>query len=375
MTKRRLRLSPSHLIWCNTLGFGSILLLIVLQQQASTAGAFAILQMINLYFLVSLNRDINHLTTQFHRHASNQPSEFNTRHGGPLMRLFPPLDNLTRLVSRTTQDSNARRNEMHFSTRELSDNAATVATLCDRQAQDTTTAAAAITEMSQSIEEVTEHVELTHQALHRGAQQCSEGKTQIHHTEAQVAEVSQHVTQLQTSLQSLENQLNSVEEMSQFIREIAEQTNLLALNAAIEAARAGEYGRGFSVVADEVRHLAQRSHQSAAAITSQVNDVSTSMGEAITQMHQVSEASDSCARSAQSTLNAIDKTVADIEQVSMQMAGIASATEQQAIAAREISERIESVASSASDNAVAATQTSEVAKHLQTITQPEEAAS
>jgi methyl-accepting chemotaxis protein len=127
------------------------------------------------------------------------------------------------------------------------------------------------------------------------------------------------------------------------IRGIAEQTNLLALNAAIEAARAGEQGRGFAVVADEVRNLAQRTQESTAEIQQIIENVQTGAKDAVSAMEQGSESTATCVEQANIAGAALDEITMAVNEIHMMNTQIATAAEEQTTVSEDISKNINEI--------------------------------
>lgn len=319
-------------------------------------------------FFLTLKNDQARLSKQINMLTDDQ-SESVKSPKGSLLYISDELQNNVREIFRHSGESNEVVDEISHSVIELSRNAEQVAKNTEQQSEATASTAAAVTEISQSIEEVTQHLHEAQSSAQEARTLSVEGKNALIPVRKEVQSVAHLATETSKTVEELEARSGSVSAMSDFIKDLADQTNLLALNAAIEAARAGEHGRGFSVVAEEVRALAQRSHNASSEISNDIKAVQQQMLDLNHQMSAVVESTDNCVRSTVEAENALQSITTRTETVSDQVTQIASAVEQQSIAAREISRHIESVALVAESNSSMAKETSSIAGHISILTE------
>jgi methyl-accepting chemotaxis protein len=188
-------------------------------------------------------------------------------------QLLNALDTMRSQLARTIGEIVACSNNVASSAAQLSTTAQQVSVSSEQQSSSTAAAAAAVEELTVSIDHVGSSAEeANHRAAQAGGQAIDSGKG-VEAAAGKIGQVSTQVENTAGQIQTLSEQVRQIDRITVVIREVADQTNLLALNAAIEAARAGEQGRGFAVVADEVRKLAERTAKSTAEITRMVGAI------------------------------------------------------------------------------------------------------
>ncbi|GAB5478119.1 MAG: methyl-accepting chemotaxis protein [Marinobacter nauticus] len=219
-----------------------------------------------------------------------------------------------------------------------------------KQQAETEQVAAAVHEMSQTIGEVSENVQRTADKADGARVLAEQGSQVVASTRQSIEELKTTVHGISRSVGELATESEKIADVAKIIEDIAEQTNLLALNATIEAARAGEHGRGFAVVADEVRNLAQRTQNSTREIHGIIDKLLSRSSESVKVAEQGNLASDSGLDrmlDAEKTLNQIADSVNTIAEMAIQMA---TAVEEQAQVSDQINEQVESISSLASVN-------------------------
>jgi len=233
-----------------------------------------------------------------------------------------------------------------------------------RQHNEIEQAATAVNEMTAAVEEVARNAVSTSEASNQSTQAAQEGRNRVVETVDAIQTMTHDVQATATMVEGLAVQGRDIGKVLDVIRAIAEQTNLLALNAAIEAARAGEAGRGFAVVADEVRALAHRTAQSTQEIERMVAGIQNGTGEAVQSMQQSNQRTQSTLELARAAGVALEQITQSIHQINERNLVIASASEEQAQVSREVDRNLVNIRDLATQSASGAQQTSDATHEL-----------
>ncbi|KDM91683.1 methyl-accepting chemotaxis protein [Photobacterium galatheae] len=240
--------------------------------------------------------------------------------------------------------------EVAQSSRNLATTAQSVATTaqttqnnCVTQRDRTIQVATAINELGATVNEIANNAAQAAHIAKEATTQAQDGTQVVEHAREKMNELSSDLGDTTGVIEALASQVTDISVILDTIRSISEQTNLLALNAAIEAARAGEQGRGFAVVADEVRNLASRSANSTEEIQDVINRLQSESTRAVEAISQGREQGATVADNANQATESLVQIVSYIDQISSQNIQVATATEEQSSVVQEINRNIEDI--------------------------------
>lgn len=227
--------------------------------------------------------------------------------------------------------------------------------------------ATAVNQLSATAQEVASNAESTAAATAESAEHCEEGKRVVLDNKASIEHLAKGIDATAQAMSELEENTQNINNILISIQGIAEQTNLLALNAAIEAARAGEQGRGFAVVADEVRVLSQRTASSTEEIRAVIETLLGNTTNAVETMHQSKSLTDESVNKANEAAEALQSIALSITKIADMSTHIASASEEQRAVTEEVNRNVQSVSQVSDDMLKVSEEVLELAENLTNI--------
>jgi len=260
-------------------------------------------------------------------------------------------------ISETTEQLSTASEEMSSITTQTSET-------IQIQRSETEQVATAMNEMTATVQDVAVNISHTANAATDAYEQTHRGSQIVQRAIAQINKLAEQVMSSSKTINELEQHSESIYTVLDVIKGIADQTNLLALNAAIEAARAGEQGRGFAVVADEVRTLASRTRESTDEINEMIEKLQTGSRQAVAVMGQSREEAQSAVEFATQTGTALETITKAVEKISEMSGQIASAAEEQGSVAEEINRNIVRINDMSNQTADGANETAIASRNL-----------
>lgn len=283
---------------------------------------------------------------------------------GSLMAAFAKMQIGLRTMVTASQNSAC---ELARAATELKSAAAQAATASDTQSEAASGMAASVEETSVSIDQVRDSAKEAREMANEAGNASRDGGRVIQTAAGEMAQVAAAVNEAASTIRELENYSGEISAVVSVIREVADQTNLLALNAAIEAARAGEQGRGFAVVADEVRKLAERTTESTHTIATVIEKVQAGARKAAQEMESGVGRVNGGVDLAKQAGNSVGGIQSATDRVAAAVADIGSALNEQATAVQEIARGVERIANMAEENSASVRQTTAAADRLQAL--------
>ena len=239
----------------------------------------------------------------------------------------------------------------------------------NEQAQQTSEVAAAIEQMTRTIYESSNHVKEAAQMAEKASDLAREGESVFRDTLSGMKKIADVVKKAAQTVETLGKSSKEIGEIIQVINDIADQTNLLALNAAIEAARAGEQGRGFAVVADEVRSLAERTSTATKEISEMIQRIQQETSQVVASMAEGNKEVENGMLLADKATTALNEIIKSVNHINHMIERIASASDEQSEASGQISTSIEEIAEVARNVSQATEQLAETSMHLNQLTE------
>ncbi|MHB9365709.1 methyl-accepting chemotaxis protein [Pseudomonas amygdali pv. morsprunorum] len=276
-------------------------------------------------------------TNQFS--PNSQASERSAKRVPLAQRFEQFLEQITSLVDGVVRDTRGLGELGH----DLAKASGTLETGAQHQLSEIARMTGAMQRMGDAMNDISSHVAQAVQRAGDASDQVAHGRDSVNRAQSEITQLAARINTTDETVQALANQSEQIGKVLDVIGSIAEQTNLLALNAAIEAARAGEQGRGFAVVADEVRNLAQRTASSTKEIQTIIEDLQRGSRQAATAMNDSLQGVGRCVENSQRASESLRAAGEGIGHITQLNGLIATTTEQQSTVSREIADQLRSV--------------------------------